>query len=138
MDGWSGYEASRSRILDGAAQRRVSNLVSIVGDIHRNVVSELKSTYTREAPTVGVELAGTSIASGKDGKDSDEADKAIKAASPHVKFGNAQRGYVLNRLSRDQWRAEFRVADSIASRGLPLHRRAVISIPSGRPEITVD
>ncbi|WP_040768095.1 alkaline phosphatase [Tsukamurella sp. 1534] len=137
MDGWSGYEASRARILDGATRRRAGNLVSIVGDIHRNVVSELKSTYTSDAPTVGVELAGTSIASGKDGQDSDDNDKAIKAASPHVKFGNAQRGYMLNRLDRREWRAEFHVADSIASRGLPLHRRAVVTIPSGRPEIHV-
>lgn len=138
MDGWSGYEASRARILDGAAQRRVPNLVSVVGDIHRNVVSELKSTYTRDAATVGVELAGTSIASGKDGQDSDAADRAIKAASPHVKFGNAQRGYMLNRLTSGEWRAEFRVADSIATRGLGLHRRAVVTVPAGRPEIHVD
>jgi alkaline phosphatase D len=137
MDSWSGYEASRARILDGARERRVGNLVSIVGDIHRSVVSELKSTYTRPAPTVGVELAGTSIASGKDGADSDENDQQLKAASPHVKFGNAQRGYVLNRLTHSDWQAEFRVADSIADPALPLHRRATITIPAGRPEVGV-
>lgn len=137
MDGWSGYEASRSRILDGAAERGVTNLVSIVGDIHRSVVSELRSTYSRPAPTVGVELAGTSIASGKDGADSDDSDAQLKAASPHVRFGNAQRGYVLNRLSQAEWQAEFRVADSIADPGSPLHRRATITIPDGRPEVQV-
>lgn len=137
MDGWSGYEASRARILNGAAQRDVKNLVSIVGDIHRSVVSELKSTYSRPAPTVAVELAGTSVTSGKDGADSDEGDALLKAASPHVKFGNAQRGYVLNRLTRDDWQAEFRVADSIGDPGNPLHRRATITIPDGRPEIQV-
>ena len=137
MDGWSGYEASRARILDGARERGTRNLVSIVGDIHRNVVSDLRSTYTRDSPTVGVELAGTSIASGKDGADSDTSDQQLKAASPHVRFGNAQRGYVLNRVTRDRWEAEFRVADSIASPADTLHRRAVVTIPDGRPQVDV-
>ncbi|MFT4042288.1 MAG: alkaline phosphatase D family protein [Gordonia sp. (in: high G+C Gram-positive bacteria)] len=137
MDGWSGYEASRARILDGARARNVRNLVSVVGDIHRNIVSELRSTYTRPAPTVGVELAGTSITSGADGQDSDANDRALKAASPHIHFGNAQRGYVLNRLSHDRWEAEYRVATSIAHSTGTLHRRALITIPNGRPEIDV-
>nr|WP_237341185.1 alkaline phosphatase D family protein [Williamsia soli] len=137
MDGWSGYEASRARILDGARERGVDNLVSIVGDIHRSVVSELKSTYTRPATTVGVELAGTSISSGGDGADSDESDKLLKAASPHVKFGNSQRGYVLNRLTHQDWQAEFRVTDSVADPGAGLRRRATVRIPDGRPDIEV-
>ncbi len=137
MDGWSGYEASRARILDGARERRVSNLVSVVGDIHRNVVSELRSTYTRESPVVGVELAGTSIASGADGEDSDSSDRQLKAASPHVRFGNAQRGYVLNRLSPNGWNAEFRVSSTVADPNAPLHRRALITIPNGTPAIDV-
>lgn len=137
MDGWSGYEGSRARILDGARERRVGNLVSIVGDIHRNVVSELRSSYTRASPTVGVELAGTSIASGADGEDSDTLDRQLKAASPHIRFGNAQRGYVLNRLSPNGWQAEYRVSDTILDANAALHRRALITIPSGRPGIDV-
>ena len=137
MDGWSGYESSRSRILDGAVDRGVKNLVSIVGDIHRTVVSDLRSTYSKPSPTVGVELAGTSIASGKDGADSDDGDALLKAASPHVKFGNAQRGYVLNRVTQNDWQAEFRVADSIADPRNQLHRRATITVPAGRPAVQV-
>ncbi|AZG44991.1 alkaline phosphatase D family protein [Gordonia insulae] len=137
MDGWSGYEAARARVLDGARARDVPNLVSMVGDIHRNVVADLRTTYQRESPTVGVELAGTSISSGGDGEDSDAADRALKAASPHVRFGNAQRGYVLNRLHRDRWEAEFRVADSIATPSAKLHRRALVTIPDARPDVDV-
>ncbi|MFW0784435.1 alkaline phosphatase D family protein [Gordonia sp. CPCC 206044] len=137
MDGWSGYEASRARILDGARARGVTNLVSIVGDIHRNVVADLRPTYRRDSPTVGVELAGTSIASGADGSDSDDRDRAIKAASPHVRFGNAQRGYVLNRLHRDRWEAEYRVAQTIATPTASLHRRALVTIPDARPDVDV-
>lgn len=137
MDGWSGYEASRARVLDGARERRTPNLVSIVGDIHRNVVSELRSTYTRPAPTVGVELAGTSISSGGDGADSDESDRQLKAASPHVRFGNAQRGYVLNTITHDRWEARFRVCPTVSTADARLHTRAVVTIPAGRPEVEV-
>jgi alkaline phosphatase D len=137
MDAWSGYEASRSRILDGARDRSVNNLVSIVGDIHRSVVSELKSTYTRPAPVVGVEIAGTSITSGGDGSDSDDGDRELKAASPHVKFGNAQRGYVLNTVTQRDWAAEFRVAESVGDPANRLHTRATITIPATRPDIQV-
>jgi alkaline phosphatase D len=115
----------------------VNNLVSIVGDIHRSVVSELKSTYTRPAPIVGVEIAGTSITSGGDGSDSDDGDRELKAASPHVKFGNAQRGYVLNTVTQRDWAAEFRVAESIGDPANRLHTRATINIPATRPEIQV-
>ncbi|MFI8773420.1 alkaline phosphatase D family protein [Gordonia sp. NPDC062954] len=137
MDGWSGYEACRARILDGARERGVTDLVSVVGDIHRNVVTDLRTSYRDESPTIGVELAGTSIASGADGRDSHDSDRALKAASPHVRFGNAQRGYVLNRLQRDRWDAEFRVADSIGSPAERLHTRAVVTIETGRPEVDI-
>ncbi|GAB89893.1 putative phosphodiesterase/alkaline phosphatase, partial [Gordonia rhizosphera NBRC 16068] len=56
---------------------------------------------------------------------------------PHVRFGNAQRGYVLNRVGTDRWEAEFRVADSIGSPSDTLHRRALVTIPDRRPEINV-
>ncbi|MEE4022339.1 alkaline phosphatase D family protein [Gordonia sp. PKS22-38] len=137
MDGWSGYEASRKRVLEGARDRGVSNLVSVVGDIHRNVVADLRTTYRYESPTLGVEVAATSIASGGDGEDSDRSDRALKAASPHVRFGNAQRGYVLNRVRPDRWEAEFRVADSIRSPDESLHTRAVVTIAHDQPDVDV-
>lgn len=137
MDGWSGYEACRTRVLEGARARGVTNLVSVVGDIHRNVVADLRTTYRHESDTLGVELAGTSISSGADGEDSDESDRALKAASPHVRFGSAQRGYVLNRVYRDRWEAEFRVADSIGSPSDRLHTRAVVTIAAGHPDVDI-
>ncbi|ETA08669.1 alkaline phosphatase [Gordonia alkanivorans CGMCC 6845] len=137
MDGWSGYEASRRRVLDGAARRGVHNLVSLAGDIHRSVVADLRADYVDDSPTRGIELATTSITSGGDGEDSDDGDRALKAASPHVRFGNSQRGYLLNRVYRDRWEAEFRVAPSVRSPRGSLRRRAVVTIPDASPEVDV-
>lgn len=137
MDGWSGYEASRSRILGGAADRGVRNLVSLAGDIHRSVVADLRTSYTDESPARGVELAATSITSGGDGEDSDDGDRRLKEASPHVRFGNSQRGYLLNRIHSDRWEAEFRVAPSVRSPRGTLRRRALITIPDSTSEVDV-
>lgn len=138
MDGWSGYEASRHRILDGARDRGVRNLVSIVGDIHRNTVSELRRDYRDDSsPAVGVEIAGTSIASGKDGEDNDKANQEFMRNNPAMKFGNAQRGYVLCDLRPDRWQARIRVTDKVSEPGHALRTRATITVPDGRPEIDV-
>lgn len=137
MDGWSGYEPARTRILDGAHRRDVTGLVSLAGDIHRSVVADLRSDYRTESPVVGVELAGTSISSGGDGEDSDDNDRRLKAASPHVRFGNAQRGYLLNRVRPDRWECEMRVTDTVADPGARLYRRALITIPTRRSDVDV-
>lgn len=138
MDPWSGYEASRHRILDGARDRGTTNLVSIVGDIHRSIVSELRRDYQAgdaSAPVVGVEFAGTSISSGKDGADVDATGRAVLEASPHVKYGNALRGHVRGRLTHTEWTAELRTVDKVSSRGGAATTKQTVVVPNGRPEI---
>ncbi len=114
MDTWDGYVASRKRILGGAAERGVRNLVSIAGDLHRSVVSELRPDYADDAsPVVGTEFVGTSISSAGDGEDLDEGGRTILAENPHVKFGNFQRGYVRCEVDRARWVSDFRVVDRV-------------------------
>ena len=136
MDPWSGYEASRHRILDGARDRGTKNVASIVGDIHRTIVSELQRDYQDQvSPVVGVEIATTSIASGKDGADVDGTGAAIAAGSPHVKFGNARRGYLRGRLTPNEWRSEVRVLDAVSRPGASIRTATTVTVPEGRPEI---
>ncbi|OZE64661.1 alkaline phosphatase [Rhodococcus sp. 02-925g] len=136
MDPWSGYEASRHRILDGARDRGTKNVASIVGDIHRTIVSELRRDYQDQAsPIQGVEIATTSIASGKDGADVDSAGAAIAEASPHVKYGNARRGYLRSTLTNTEWRSEVRVLDAVSTPGKAVRTAATVTVPEGRPEI---
>ncbi len=83
MDTWDGYEASRDRVLGGAAQRKVRNLVSIAGDLHRSVASDLKLDFTDpDSPTVGSEFVGTSISSGLDGMDLDPGGQTLLEREP--------------------------------------------------------
>ncbi|MFY2788888.1 alkaline phosphatase D family protein [Rhodococcus sp. MALMAid1271] len=136
MDPWSGYEASRHRILDGARDRGTKNVASIVGDIHRTIVSELRRDYQDGvSPVQGVEIATTSIASGKDGADVDSAGAAIAEASPHVKYGNARRGYLRSTLTNTEWHSEVRVLDAVSTPGKAVRTAATVTVPEGRPEI---
>ena len=137
MDGWSGYEPARARVLDGAHERGVRNLVSLAGDIHRTVVADLRSDYRHQSPVLGVELAGTSITSGGNGANSDLDDARLKEASPHVRFGNAQRGYLLNRIRPGHWETEIRVTDSVTDPTATLYRHSLITVPAARAEIDV-
>ena len=62
MDQWSGYEASRRRLMEFLATRRPANPVVLTGDIHTNWVNHLKVDYADEASAVvGTEFVGTSI-----------------------------------------------------------------------------
>ncbi|WP_234320233.1 alkaline phosphatase D family protein [Streptomyces sp. SBT349] len=136
MDTWDGYEGSRRRILGGAHERGVRNLVSLGGDLHRSVASDLKLDFEDpRSPTVGSEFVGTSITSGMDGMDHDEGGLTLLAENPHIRFHNFQRGYVSCRITREEWTADYRVADRVTTPGGRMSTRARLVVEDGRPGI---
>jgi phosphodiesterase/alkaline phosphatase D-like protein len=136
MDTWDGYEASRDRVLGGAVQRRVRNLVSIAGDLHRSVASDLKLDFTNpDSPTVGSEFVGTSITSGIDGMDLDPAGQTLLKENPHIKFGNFQRGYVSCSITPQRWISDYRVVDKVSVPNGTVSTRAKLLVEDGRPGI---
>jgi len=137
MDTWDGYEASRDRILGGAVQRNVRNLVSIAGDLHRSVASDLKLDFTDQAsPTVGAEFVGTSITSGIDGMDLDPGGRTLLDENPHIKFGNFQRGYVSCTVTPQRWISDYRVVDKVSVQNGTVSSRAKLLVEDGRPGIS--
>jgi alkaline phosphatase D len=136
MDTWDGYEASRDRVLGGAHQRKLSNLVSIGGDLHRSVASELKLDFSDpESPTVGTEFVGTSISSGLDGEDLDPGGQTLLNENPHIKYCNFQRGYVSCSITPERWISDFRVADRVTVPDGTMSTRTKLLVEDGRPEI---
>jgi alkaline phosphatase D len=136
MDTWDGYEASRNRVLGGAYQRRIRNLVSIGGDLHRSVASDLKLDFADpDSPTVGTEFVGTSIASGIDGMDLDPGGATLLKENPHIKFGNFQRGYVSCTVTPQRWISDFRVVDKVSVPNGTVSTRAKLLVEDGRPGI---
>jgi alkaline phosphatase D len=134
MDQWSGYEAARRRILVFLEERRPSNPVVITGDIHSNWVADLKHNWQDPAsPALATEFVGTSISSGGDGADSTPLADKYRPENPHVRFFNAQRGYVRCSITPERWTADYRIVDFVTRPGSPMRTRASFVVENGRP-----
>jgi alkaline phosphatase D len=114
FDNWDGYRVARRRLMGQLA--RVDNPVVLTGDRHATWVCDLKDDFDDPASTtVGAELTGTSISSGGD------ADPAafhatfdpIMAESPHWRFVDNRRGYLLCDLDRQRWLTDLRVVSTV-------------------------
>jgi alkaline phosphatase D len=137
MDQWDGYQPQRTRLLRFVSDAKVSNPVFLAGDIHSTWINELRPNFDDAAsPSVAVEFVGTSISS-----DFPVAfDAPIKQfnpiLNPHVKyFDGLKRGYLRCEISRDTWRTDVRVVDTIAVRDTPVHTAASFHVESGHPVI---
>ncbi len=135
-DPWDGYVADRDRVLAAAQDRGVRNLVVITGDRHQNYAWDLKRDFTNpDSPTVASEFVGTSITSGADGADMNDDGRKFLAANPHMKFFNAQRGYVRVNVNRERWQSDFRVLPYVTTPGAPISTRASFVVEDRRPGV---
>jgi len=137
LDQWDGYVPQRTRFLRFLHEAKVRNPVVLAGDIHSSWFSNLKLNFEDPAsPTVASEFVATSISS-----DFPIAfDAPIKAANPvlnpHVVyFDGSKRGYLRCDLTRQRWRTDVRVVDTILSPVAPVRTNASYVVEAGRPGI---
>ncbi len=136
MDTWNGYAAARQRLYDGVQQRGVENFVILTGDAHRSAAADLKINFDdQSSATIGTEFLGTSISSGGNGQDMDATGRQWLAENPHLKFHNAQRGYVRCELSPTQWRTDYKVVPYVTTPDAPLVTNGTLYVEAGRPGI---
>ncbi|NYI08201.1 alkaline phosphatase D family protein [Allostreptomyces psammosilenae] len=134
LDMWDGYTAARDRLLTGLRDRGANNPVVLTGDIHRSVVADLKLDFADErSPVVATEFAGSSISSGKDGAAMDQLGRNWLAVNPHLRFHNAQRGYVSCRITPDAWRTDYRVVPYVTRPDAPVETAGSFVVEAGRP-----
>ncbi len=134
MDQWSGYGASRERVLRFLAESGVRNPVVLTGDIHTNWVNDLHADFRDPASAVvATEFVGTSISSGGDGAANLEHAEGLMRDNPFVKLYNAQRGYVSCELVPDRWTARYRTLASVSQPGAPRETLAEFVIQDGHP-----
>lgn len=132
MDMWDGYAASRDRILGGIHERGVRNVVTLAGDLHRNLASDLKLDFDNpRSPTVATEFIGTSISSARDGMDLDPGGRILLEENEHVRFTNFQRGYVSCTVTPETWLSEFRVCDRVMTPGGTVSTRTMLAVENG-------
>jgi alkaline phosphatase D len=134
MDKWDGYVAARTRVHNFLSERKPSNPIVLTGDIHTNWVADLKADYASEkSSVVGTEFVGTSIASGGDGSDRQAAVDAYLPDNPHIKFFNAQRGYVRCTVTPERWQSDYRVVPVVTKPGSDILTRASFVVENDRP-----
>ncbi|WP_328783231.1 alkaline phosphatase D family protein [Streptomyces canus] len=137
MDSWDGYRASRRRILDGAEAAGIDNLMVLTGDVHVAYAYDIKDDFDDPASrTLGTEIVGSSIASGRDGADKPATWDTYTGANPHMKFYNGLRGYVTVELGRERARADFRSVPYVTRPGAPIATAASFVTEVGNQGLT--
>ncbi len=131
MDSWAAYEVPRRRLL--ARMRGLDNVVVLTGDEHQNFAGELHDGDR----VVAAEFVATSISSGGDGSNLRPGSDVFLANNPQVKFINDQRGYVTCDVNAERWATQYKVVDSVSTRGAPISLRATASVAHGTPGLTI-
>jgi alkaline phosphatase D len=134
MDKWDAYQACTKRVHKFLAERKPSNPIVLTGDIHTSWVNDLKADYRDiNSATIGTEFVGTSISSGGDGQPMTPAAKEFLPENPHVRFYNAQRGYVSCTVTPTRWQADYRIVPFVKQPGAPIETAGSFVVEHGKP-----
>lgn len=140
FDNWDGYRAERREMLSLFGELPEKNPVVLTGDRHCTWVCDLKPDFDDpKSPVVGAEITGTSISSGGDPDTAafHRRYDPIMAESPHWKYIDNRRGYVLCTAEQDRFRGELRVVDTVwNTAGSTIHTAATFDVEAGKPGIT--
>jgi alkaline phosphatase D len=135
LDTWDGYPAARDRLVAALARNASPshNTVVITGDVHASFVMD---TLGPDGRALATELVGTSITSAFP---LGPLARLALPANPHTHWFDDRKGYVLCRVGRDSWTAEYRVlADAaLPDRTAALTTAATAVIVAGTPGATV-
>ena len=116
-DSWDNYRANRARIMEHIANRGLSNVVSLAGNIHAYYVGTV-STATQAGPVpLMAEIITTSVSAGGGGEARYRQANAAKPINPGMLyFDNRYRGYSLIDIRRERIDVAFRALSDVGSR----------------------
>ena len=126
-DGWSGYPATRRRLLQGWQDAKVANPVVLGGDIHCFFAGDL--ALTPGGKPVASEFVGGSISSlGRPNADI----ARLLAANPSLKFGDGERrGYGRVEITPKACMVTFRGVENALVAGSPVTDLAKFVVEAG-------
>lgn len=133
---WDGYFAARQRIMNAVHERDIDNLVVLTGDAHTNYAFNMLVNYDEpDSPGCGVELVGTSVASGGNGEDMTPVLQQRLDENPHLVFANQQRGYVLGRATSETLEIDYKIVPYVLPHGAGIEVRKSFVVENGKPEL---
>ncbi|MEN9856021.1 MAG: hypothetical protein RLZZ157_1147, partial [Pseudomonadota bacterium] len=133
VDGWSGFEPARQKIIDMMARRRKdSSCVVIGGDMHGFWASSVKTDYAKpESEAVAVEFVTSSITSISYNY---ERFQAIMPDNPHIQWqDDRRRGYGLVDVTPKSQDVRLMSTASTWTRDQPFTPQRRYVVERGRP-----
>ncbi len=131
-DGWDGYPAARTKLVDFLADNKIANPLIIGGDVHMFFANDIKRDFANPASeTVASEIVGTSITS--QGRPQASVDK-VMPDNPHIHYADSRyRGYVRVEATQSRIVSELRGMDDVAKRDATCTTIASFIVEDGRP-----
>lgn len=133
-DGWDGYAANRTRLLQTVAERRVPGVVVLGGDVHAHYVADLKMDFDDpRSPVVASEFCGTSISS--QGLPQQRLDR-LPSFNPHLHWARSdQRGYVRLSIDRQALLARLQMVDDVRDPASAVGTAARFAVQARQPGV---
>ncbi|OEZ29890.1 alkaline phosphatase D family protein [Variovorax boronicumulans] len=136
MDGWDGYAAARTRLLDAltANPSRGGDALVLGGDVHAFWAADLRREP--QGPVVATEFVGGAITS----EGPSAASVAhMRAKNEHLRYGRAdKRGYGLMTLDARGCAVEFRAVDDEKNADSAVAAMARFSVERGAPGVHLE
>ena len=133
-DGWDGYRANRTRMLDGLAASGAANPVFLSGDLHSSWANDLKADFRDPgSATIASEFVTPAITANSPPA-APFAD--IQTRNPHVRFVNLRaQGYVSVDLSQSRMETTFKAISDRRDKMAGLSTLARFVVEDGRPGV---
>jgi alkaline phosphatase D len=133
-DGWDGYPAARTRLIESLQRNKVANPVFLGGDVHENWVGHVKADYRRAgSDSIGVEFCGTSVTSRSAGN---ARIAPVLAENPHFVFADSERkGYGVVEFTPARLTTTLRVVDDVRQRDTRIETLASFTVEAGRAKV---
>jgi alkaline phosphatase D len=130
-DAWDGYPEARKRLLQTVVDAKLSNVVTLGGDVHCNVAANLRlEPNNPQSPIVASEFVTTSITSRGLG---DKAASVIRESnSDLLHYRSDERGYSLITVTPKEVRCDFRTTKFPAGSEAGLKTQASYVVKSGK------
>jgi alkaline phosphatase D len=131
-DGWDGYPAARTRLLQHVADAGLSNVVALGGDVHRHVAANLRVRPNDPAsPVVASEFVTTSLTSRGIGE---AWMSLIRRSNGDILHARSEhRGYARVEIGNESLHWIARATDFPVAPTSQLHTQARYTVEAGRP-----
>lgn len=132
MDSWSGYSATRDRLLSHIQATGTSNPIVLTGDVHAHYVSDIKANFNDPgSASIGAEFVVTSITSETDGADARSTWPLLQQENPHLKYHSFRRGYGATTVGKDTLTTEMKILPYVSTKGAPVSTGATFVVENG-------